>query len=362
MAECALPPEKKAKFHMSQEDEVALRQPGKEPAFPAQHMRDFKVTEVIKCCDGGRKVCLLGLLEDAETIVELTEKASHSDAETLLAALPGFDLRLANHSGAEYSYYVAQSAGGAKYDIEAIWPASGRQIQRKRPIAIEVFEESATCYTSLVEPFARAQAARIGWIDAVCSLEKERERNLVNADAFIVNVDTKWTTHGDFSSARGTWRGAAWTDQLYLLAIAKDPALKSLRDLRGSAGATLCRDMRDTLRRAAHEVYGVPATKLRIFFHYHPQFYRLHAHAVRAEHVNPGCECDRAHLLSTVAENLERYPDYYSAATLTYKLRVGEKLHAILRDANEPQFAASPGACGGVDDLAAAGAADGAVG
>ena len=42
------------------------------------------------------------------------------------------------------------------------------------------------------------------------------------------------------------------------------------------------------------------------------------------------CACDRAHLLTTVAENLDLAPDYYARATLTYKLRVGEKLHGIL--------------------------------
>ena len=114
--------------------------------------------------------------------------------------------------------------------------------------------------------------------------------------------------------------------------------------------------MRDALRKTASDVYGVPASKLRVFFHYQPQraagalfgrrggadwrtraatpprrrFYRLHAHCTRAEHTNPGCECDRAHLLSTVANHLDRWPDYYAEATLTYKLRVGEKLHGLL--------------------------------
>ena len=63
----------------------------------------------------------------------------------------------------------------------------------------------------------------------MCSLAKERERNLHDCDGphggFVVNVDTKWTTHGPFSDARDAWRGAAWTKDLYLLAIAKDPAL-----------------------------------------------------------------------------------------------------------------------------------------
>ena len=164
----------------------------------------------------------------------------------------------------------------------------------------------------------------------VCALEKERERNLHACDAFVVNVDTKWSTHGPFGDDRATWRGADWTRDLYLLAISKDASLKSMRDLRGPDGAGLCRAMRAALLRCAADVYGVPATKLRVFFHYQPQFYRLHAHCTRAEHTNPGCECDRAHLLTTVAANLDLAPDYYARAPLTYKLRLGEKLHGLL--------------------------------
>ena len=94
----------------------------------------------------------------------------------------------------------------------------------------------------------------------------------------MVNVDTKWSTHGDFGSDRAAWKRAPWTAGLYLLAIAKDATLASLRDVRGPEGARLVRAMRDALRAAAWDVYGVPASKVRVFFHYQPQFYRLHAH------------------------------------------------------------------------------------
>ena len=151
----------------------------------------------------------------------------------------------------------------------------------------------------------------------MCRVEKERERHRHAIDAFVVNVDTKWSTHGPFDADRATWRGADWTRDLYLLAISKDASLKSMRDLRGPDGAGLCRAMRAALLRCAADVYGVPATKLRVFFHYQPQFYRLHAHCTRAEHTNPGCECDRAHLLTTVAANLDLARDYYARAPLT---------------------------------------------
>ena len=300
------------------------------PAF-SDTISNFSVEETLRFEAGGRLAVVLGKLDGRDCVLELKQRAALADPRALEDALPKLKLALTNHSGAEYSYYAATDpTTGATYDLEAVWPAPERLVQRKRPAEICVVEETAEAYDRVVRPFAEAQAAKIGWIDAVCALEKERERNLHACDAFVVNVDTKWSTHGPFDDDRATWRGADWTRDLYLLAISKDASLKSMRDLRGPAGAGLCRAMRAALLRCAADVYGVPATKLRVFFHYQPQFYRLHAHCTRAEHTNPGCECDRAHLLTTVAANLDLAPDYYARAPLTYKLRVGEKLHGLL--------------------------------
>ena len=300
------------------------------PAF-SDTISNFAVEETLRFEAGGRLAVVLGKLDGRDCVLELKQRAALADPRALEDALPKLKLTLTNHSGAEYSYYAATDpTTGATYDLEAVWPAPERLVQRKRPAEICVVEETAEAYDRVVRPFAEAQAAKIGWIDAVCALEKERERNLHACDAFVVNVDTKWSTHGPFDDDRATWRGADWTRDLYLLAISKDASLKSMRDLRGPDGAGLCRAMRAALLRCAADVYGVPATKLRVFFHYQPQFYRLHAHCTRAEHTNPGCECDRAHLLTTVAANLDLAPDYYARAPLTYKLRLGEKLHGLL--------------------------------
>ena len=300
------------------------------PAF-SDTISNFPVEEMLRFEAGGRLAVVLGKLGGQDCVLEIKQRAALADPRALEDALPKLKLALTNHSGAEYSYYAATDpTTGATYDLEAVWPAPERLVQRKRPAEICVVEETAEAYDRVVRPFAEAQAAKIGWIDAVCALEKERERNLHACDAFVVNVDTKWSTHGPFDDDRATWRGADWTRDLYLLAISKDASLKSMRDLRGPAGAGLCRAMRAALLRCAADVYGVPATKLRVFFHYQPQFYRLHAHCTRAEHTNPGCECDRAHLLTTVAANLDLAPDYYARAPLTYKLRLGEKLHGLL--------------------------------
>ena len=329
----------------------------------------------------------------ATALVCLTQKPPFETPESLLAELPHMHTILTNHSGAEYSYYDAfteraettdskgedsgssssssssSSGGGARFNIEVIWPASEGQVQRKRRAEFILFEEDAETYRNLVAPFAEKQADKTTWIDKVCRQEKERERCLYNNDDFVVVVDTKWQDHarmaiwdasiassqedGDshlhsldeaafYARERAEWHGAPWTQGLYLLAIAKDPKLKSIRDLRGEVGAAICDAMARELLTAAERVYGVPAHKCRVFFHYHPQFYRLHAHCNRIEYVNPGCEVERAHLLSTVAANLRIAEGYYAdIATLTYKLRNGEKLYKLLLG-NPPQNPPEP--------------------
>ena len=50
----------------------------------------------------------------------------------------------------------------------------------------------------------------------------QRERNLHACDRFVINIDTKWTTHAPLAAAaadgggaadddRASWRGAPWT-------------------------------------------------------------------------------------------------------------------------------------------------------
>ena len=181
------------------------------PAF-SDTISNFAVEETLRFEAGGRLAVVLGKLDGRDCVLELKQRAALADPRALEDALPKLKLTLTNHSGAEYSYYAATDpTTGATYDLEAVWPAPERLVQRKRPAEICVVEETAEAYDRVVRPFAEAQAAKIGWIDAVCALEKERERNLHACDAFVVNVDTKWSTHGPFGDDRATWRGADWT-------------------------------------------------------------------------------------------------------------------------------------------------------
>ena len=124
-------------------------------------------------------------------------------------------------------------AAAAKYKIELICPASERQVARSRVAAQRLVEKTPALYASVVRPFIEKLVANgsLCWIDAVCSGAKERDRCLFCSDEFVINVDTKWKTHAPGSedmSVRAEWKGAPWAADLYLLAISKDPELRSM--------------------------------------------------------------------------------------------------------------------------------------
>lgn len=298
-------------------------------------MKDLETPKCLRF--DGRSAVVVGLVKGEKAVVSFDEESACSDAKGLVELIPKLSLELTNHSGAEYSYYNATTED-ARYSVEVIWPAQQWQIDRKMPSEYDLIDETPELYQEKMEPFIKMRAEKDGWIDKVCSLEKERDRNLFACDDFIINVDTKWQTHAPLSendADRAQWYGQPWTRDLYLLAIVRHRRLRSLRDLRGS-DAMLCVQMRTELQNTALRIYGVPASKLRIFFHYHPQFFRLHAHCVRIEQFNPGSEVERAHLLSSVIQLLQRDSDFYASATLPVKLRKCDKISTLFTSSTDP--------------------------
>ena len=305
--------------------------------LPKDFLSSFSPSNVLRFDGQGKFVVLQGVIPDVDgtnkpALLQFEQRAACESQTSFVENLPNFALQLTNYSGAEYSNYYGTGLG-ASWNVEVIWPASERQILRKTPSKHYLVEESGELYAKYIDAFVKQQ--NIAWLDSVVNMETEVERNLFHNERFIINIDTKWTTHVQPTDDRKSWYGATWTDDLYLLAIVKNPLLHSLRDLNGEEGAALCDEMRDELRNAAKRVYGVDPSQLRIMFHYHPQFYRLHAHCVRTHSINPGSETERAHLLTTVAYNLRMKSDYYKDATLSYSVREGERLHQLLLDAGQ---------------------------
>jgi m7GpppX diphosphatase len=327
-----------------------------------------------------------------KSILKLTVQTFHKDflekseyqptmvtpevSQRILSFLSNYTFRRTSESGAEYSYYDATPKASTAsttnsistsawnmltglgrslmpfarretntmtpqvftgFQAELISPASDRQIQRVLPsAAFHMIDETPEIYERVVKPMVQnfVQDGSLSWVANVVEGKKEKERLLLDTEDYILNIDTKWKSHPDpLSTSREEWLGHKATEDLYCLAIVKSSALTSLRDLR-SEHLPLLRSILTECPRVIEEVYGVPSHHLRIFVHYQPQFYQFHVHFTRLEN-EFGCQAERAHLLLDVVQNLELDDEYYAKKTISYKLRVNEKLYRMIDDANQ---------------------------
>ena len=268
---------------------------------------------------------------------------------------------LSSESGAEYSFYDAKPKSSLMqvltaatnvftskplFRVELISPASEKQIQRALPVpAYIMLEETPRLYQEVVAPYIQdiVESGSLGWIENIVTGKKEVERLLLDTQDYVLNVDTKWKTHPDpFAVPKEQWKShsSKAIEDLYCLAIVKESGLASIRDLRAQH-IPMLQDMALNCPMVIEETYGVPRNQLRIFFHYHPQFYHLHVHFTRLEN-EIGCQVERGHLLSDVIQNLELDDEYYAKRTLVYKLRSNETLYKLIEQVESVRQITSP--------------------
>lgn len=128
------------------------------------------------------------------------------------------------------------------------------------------------------------------------------------------------------------WNGQ--NETMYLLAIAMDRSLKSLRDLT-AAHLPLLENIRTKSIFAIHEKFGLNKNEIRAYFHYQPSFYHLHIHFTYLGYDAPGIHCARAHLLDNVINNIKLMPGYYQKASLTFSTFETDKILAAIEKATE---------------------------
>ena len=103
-------------------------------------------------------------------------------------------------------------------------------------------------------------------------------------------------------------------DTRYLI-IFKDKSLKTIRDLRKEHVPSLVEAYHKTLRflQKLEESSSNESLPWRVFFHYYPSVFQLHAHVIRAPiHRN----LDRIHDIKHVVRNLLKQTDWYKEAII----------------------------------------------
>ncbi|XP_048471335.1 m7GpppX diphosphatase [Rhincodon typus] len=160
------------------------------------------------------------------------------------------------------------------------------------------------------------------WVYNILEKKAEADRIIYEnpdpQDGFLLIPDLKWNQKQ--------------VDDLYLIAICQRHGLKSLRDLTGEHLSMLQNILQEG-QVAISKRYNIPGSQLRIYFHYQPSYYHLHIHFTALSYDAPGTIVERAHLLSSVIENLQTDPEYYQKRTLTFALKADDPLLQRFKEA-----------------------------
>lgn len=207
--------------------------------------------------------------------------------------------------------------------VVCMHPCTLKHIQKYLVGAQHIVLESPTDYAQITRP----------WIDAIPQQQTQWVANILAGtaeSADVVHADAN--PHSGFVLLPDQKWDRVSVDSLYLLAIARDPAIRSLRDLHAKHAAVL-RTMRTSIHAAVLSLYGVAHSQLRLFVHYHPTYFRFHIHVVMAQaDATEGMVCGKAHLLEDIIDCLELYPAYYQQRTLAVSLSANHDLYTLLRN------------------------------
>jgi len=145
-------------------------------------------------------------------------------------------------------------------------------------------------------------------------------RALPQDDGFMMVPDTKWDLKDPL--------------MLYTIAIAKDPSIRSLRDLRGRHVPMLQR-LRSGALATLHSKHGLSPSAVRVYMHYMPSFWWAHIHfaALTCTAAGATATVGKAVLLDDIVDNLLRDPDHYATAALTMVVGEQDPLFHRLREA-----------------------------
>ena len=188
-----------------------------------------------------------------------TEAAARRVLETSDTTLNEF------HRNDKFSKYTAQPPVDAnEVDITLICPANEIDIAKYSQQERHLVRETPEIYAQATLPFVAALPPKqTAWVRAILAREKEMEVLLYEDDGCMLLPDTKW----DRKDASA----------LYTLAILKDPALKSVRDLRG-AHVPMLKQLRAGVLAELRRRYGARADQVRAYMHYLPSFWMAHIH------------------------------------------------------------------------------------
>lgn len=204
-------------------------------------------------------------------------------------------------------------------EMMVICPANDVDVAKYSEQRRSLVRETPSVYASVTLPFVQAlPEAQTAWVRAILSKEQEADKILYEDDIGMLLPDTKWTDEDDLRS-------------MHTLALLKDTAVRSVRDLTGAHLQPL-KQLRAGVYAELLRRYNLRPDQVRAYVHYLPSFWMAHIHfaALTCPRLGMRTCTGKAILLDDIIDALERDASHFQTSSITYVVGERDDLYARL--------------------------------
>ena len=191
------------------------------------------------------------------------------------------------------------------YQIQFIQDPSCKEIERDTIKDILEYNETWEMYQKVTLEARYKSEQSEAWIGKIIRGEKEQDKVIFKNDDVVVVKDSKWKQPED-------------EKEMHYIMLFADKTLTCIRDLEGQHISMLQKGMEEALQQI-EEKHGMTRERLRIYFHYHPNYWRLHVHIVA--HSSSSISMNNSFGFEQVLQNLAIDSSWYQTYSLPVKLQ-----------------------------------------
>eukprot|EP01134_Creolimax_fragrantissima_P008185 CFRG8185T1 len=289
------------------------------PVSPQEIAKDFVFESVLKEVPDIKSCFLRGSMKGQPAVLIMSKPPFECEKlKEVVASLSQVTVGLCNDIYTNMSALLAPEY--SRLSLTLICPATDAHFCKYSMQEMTVISETPHLYETATKPFIEAQPiSRISWVYNILEGTKEADRVILRDDdpsaGFVMVMDMKWD--------------GIQPENCYCVAIVMDRSIRSLRDLTVDS-LPMLNNILEKGRSCLEETYGIPVSKQRVYVHYQPTYYHFHVHFTHVSYMAPGTHVGKAHLLTDIIANIESFNEFYTKASLSYILGVGQPLHTAL--------------------------------